>query len=457
MLMERLKIFIVLFLLSSGSFFLVVLFFHPSDRPSLVLWLAVVAVQSFLGLLFIAWRYLKPMDQLAFKVSRLPEDSVIFSEGNLRRDELGILARRLNDMAIAFRQEVDNVIGEKEEIRAVITSMSEGVLVIGANKRVLHASNPLLRMLDLRTGNPYGRFYWEVLRHEEIVSIIESCLESQVQVHREIVLPPDNVCLSAHASPVLGAGRKLHSMVLILHDISALRKYDRMRSEFVANVSHELKTPLTSIKGFAETLKLGGMDDRAVASRFLGIIEAQALRLERLVSDILFLSSIEAQETAGELPNKSPQAVGPVIRDVIEAQRGQITAKGLQVNVDIAQALPSIMGDRYQLEQVFTNLLSNAVKFTPSNGSIGITVKVDQAMLYIDFKDTGIGIAQEHISRLFERFYRVDKARSQEMGGTGLGLAIVKHIVQLHGGKVSVQSEPGKGSTFSVILPIKSA
>ena len=450
---ERCKLFLTLLFIISASFFLVALAFHPSVRPSLPFWTAVAVLNAFLSLFVIYRVYLKPLDRLANKVAQVPHGSIAFNEGNLRRDELGVLARRLNEMAEAFRHEVDNAIGEKEEVRAVITSMSEGVLVIGADKKILHASNPVIKMLDLRTGNPYGRFYWEALRHEEVVSLVEAALKSDVSISREIVIPTEAIAFAVHAAPVIGAGKKLHSVVLIFHDISALKKYDQMRSEFVANVSHELKTPLTSIKGFVETLRSGAIDDKDVAVRFLGIIEAQAQRLEKLVSDILFLSAVEAQEAAGELPTKEPLSVGVVIADVIEAQRGQIREKGHQVQVNIAKGVPDVLGDRGQLEQVFTNLISNAVKFTPANGAIIVSVLSEGAMLKIDVVDTGIGIAKEHLGRLFERFYRVDKARSQEMGGTGLGLAIVKHIVALHGGKVAVQSTPGKGSLFSVYLP----
>jgi two-component system phosphate regulon sensor histidine kinase PhoR len=450
---ERVKLFLLLMLALSASFFMVALFFHPSVRPSLPLWIAVVVLGAALGTWIIGVLYLKPLERLAAKVARMPEETITFPEGNLRRDEVGVLARRLNEMADVFRAEVEKAIAEKEEVRAVITSMSEGVLVVAANKRILHASNTVIRMLDLRSGNPYGRFYWEVLRHEEVVVLVEESLEATEPLKREMLLSPEGLSLSIHTAPVLVGGGKLHSVVVVFHDISALRKYDRMRSEFVANVSHELKTPLTSIKGFAETLRSGAIDDRESALRFLGIIEAQALRLEKLVSDILFLSAVEAQESAGEMPAKEPQSVSGIIREVLDTQQPLIDARGHKVTVDVPESLPRIMGDRAQLDQVFLNLVHNAIKFTPDHGEIAISARNDKGMLCIDIKDSGIGIPPEHFGRLFERFYRVDKDRSQEMGGTGLGLAIVKHIVHWHGGYVSVHSLPSQGTTFSVFLP----
>lgn len=453
---ERIKLFFFLFSIISASFFLVALFFHPSVRPSLPLWMAVALINSLLCFLFVYGRFLQPLQHLSSKVARVPQDSIMFTEGNLRQDELGILARRLNEMSESFRRLVVAAIGEKEEVRAVITSMSEGVLVVGADKKILHASHPVIKMLDLRTGNPYGRFFWEALRYEEVVVLIEEALKSPVAINRDLIIPTEGAAFSVHASPVFGAEQQLHSVVVIFHDISSLRKYDRMRSDFVANVSHELKTPLTSIKGFVETLKAGAIDDREVALRFLNIIDSQAQRLEKLVADILFLSAVEAQEMTGELPHKEPLSISVLLADVLEAQKVQIDEKSHQSSLTIAPGVKNVMGDRGQLEQVFINLVSNAIKFTPPSGSITIAAYENDTMVRVDVKDTGVGIPPEHLGRLFERFYRVDKARSQEMGGTGLGLAIVKHIVALHGGKVTVSSIPFKGATFSVFLPVAS-
>ena len=243
---------------------------------------------------------------------------------------------------------------------------------------------------------------------------------------------------------------QLSQIVAVFHDITEIKNLAKMRSEFVANVSHELKTPLTSIKGFVETLREGAIEDKKNARRFLDIIQLHAQRLENLVEDILSLSAIESRE---EKWNFQKTSVVPILETIVGLYKDRFSNRELKLNLDLDPGLPAIYIDQPRIEQAFINLLDNAVKFTPAKGSISIKVYSDNGFVRIDFKDSGIGIEQQHLPRLFERFYRVDKGRSRELGGTGLGLAIVKHIVQSHHGKVLVQSEPQKGSTFSVLLP----
>ena len=223
-----------------------------------------------------------------------------------------------------------------------------------------------------------------------------------------------------------------------------------MRSEFVANASHELKTPLTTIKGFVETLKEGAINDPEKAGKFLEIIEKHANRLEQLVNDLLSLSAIESKEVDFKF---EPTPIGTVIETVKNFSKELIEKRGHKITVTIEPGLPAVFIDRHRMEQVFLNLLDNAIKFTPQEGSIAISAKKEDGFIRVDFKDNGVGIDAGHLPRIFERFYRVDKGRSRDMGGTGLGLSIVKHIVLAHHGKVSVSSQLEKGSTFSVFLP----
>jgi len=223
-----------------------------------------------------------------------------------------------------------------------------------------------------------------------------------------------------------------------------------MRIEFVANVSHELRTPLTSIRGFVETLKDGAIDDPENSRRFLNIIEAHTERLNNLINDLLKLSKIESKEIKMEF---QPIALREVIEEVVSNFKEAIKQKGHIVEINIPPDFPQIEADPQRIEQVFINLLDNAIKFTPKNGRICIKAVGREKDIQIEISDTGIGIPKEHLPSLFERFYRVDKARSRELGGTGLGLSIVKHIIQAHGGKVGVESEFGKGSNFFFILP----
>jgi two-component system phosphate regulon sensor histidine kinase PhoR len=254
-------------------------------------------------------------------------------------------------------------------------------------------------------------------------------------------------------APVFDPTGKLNSVVALFHDISDFKQFEKMRSEFVANVSHELKTPLTSIRGFTETLKQGGIDDRSKALHFLEIIELQTLRLEKLVADVLTLASIEAQSSNYVVLMRTDQSLSSLLRELIVLQQPDILARQHELDIDIPEDLPHVLGVQSELEVVFLNLLNNAIKFTPQQGHIGVRAYEDEGMVRVDIKDNGLGIAPEHQKRLFERFYRVDKARSQNMGGTGLGLSIVKHIVLAHQGRVELSSSAGRGSIFSVFLP----
>jgi len=330
--------------------------------------------------------------------------------------------------------------------------MGEAVLVIGRDGTLLHMSAAAQKVLDLRTPQPVGRNYWEAVRHEEINRLIRRAFASSRPVDGDIAIyAPQEMFFHAQASPVSGPDGEVKSVVAIFHDISDIKKFERMRSEFVANVSHELKTPLTSIKGYVETLKDGAVDDPQEARRFLSIIERQTGQLESLVTDILTLSAIEARDPQGR--GDEEVDLGGVVAEVIEAQQKAAEARGHRLALRLPPGGVRIRGDHRALGQVFTNLLDNAIKFTPCGGQISVDVREEGGMVRADVRDSGIGIPPEHLPRIFERFYRVDRARSREMGGTGLGLAIVKHLVQSHGGRVAVESVPGQGAVFSVFLP----
>lgn len=237
--------------------------------------------------------------------------------------------------------------------------------------------------------------------------------------------------------------------VAVFHDITHIKQTEKMRRDFVANVSHELRTPLSAINGYAETLLEGALQDEAVAHDFIRIIFNHSQRLSQLVRDLLDLSKLDAEECPFEL---SPINLVPIIEKVIALSQNQLAEKQISLLFEPSPNLPQVMGNDSNLEQVLTNLLDNAVKYTPEGGRITVNIRRLETMIQVDVSDTGIGIEPKHTKRLFERFYRVDKARSRDMGGTGLGLSIVKHIVQAHGGEVWVESTPGKGSTFSFTL-----
>jgi two-component system phosphate regulon sensor histidine kinase PhoR len=236
----------------------------------------------------------------------------------------------------------------------------------------------------------------------------------------------------------------------VFHDVTELKKFEKARSEFIANVSHELITPITSIIGFVETLRDGAINDLKKRDEFLNIIHSHSQRLNNLVNDILSLSRIEFREIE---MNPVPISVQEILNNAKALYNDKIKSKKQSLRMQIPSELPPAFSDPEMIIQVFSNLIDNAVKFTPDRGKITVKAREEDEFIQIDVTDTGIGIEEEHLPRIFERFYRVDKARSREMGGTGLGLAIVKHIVHANRGKVSVKSESGKGSTFSVFLP----
>jgi two-component system phosphate regulon sensor histidine kinase PhoR len=340
---------------------------------------------------------------------------------------------------------------DRENFETILSSMVEGVIVINSKGKIEHASPNFCQLLELRSKETQNKLYWEVIWNQEINDSIKEALLHKRAVRKEInIIGPQESFFSMQISPVMDREEKLLSLIAVFHDITELKKLEKIRAEFVANVSHELKTPLTAIKGFVETLKTSAKDDPVTASRFLDIIDKQTQRLENLVNDLLILSSIESKEVK---MNIVAEPLNKIIHSVISLHKKIIEDKGHQVTVDVPADLPNVLVDRQRMEQVFVNLLDNAVKFTPPAGKISIQARWEKPYVVIEVRDTGVGIPAEHLSRVFERFYRVDRARSREAGGTGLGLAIVRQIVTAHQGKIEVESSSEAGSNFRIFLP----
>jgi len=340
---------------------------------------------------------------------------------------------------------------DRENFETILSSMVEGVIVINSKGKIEHASPNFCQLLELRSKETQDKLYWEVIWNQEINDSLKEALLHKRAVRKEInIIGPQESFFSMQISPVMDRGEKLLSLIAVFHDITELKKLEKIRAEFVANVSHELKTPLTAIKGFVETLKTSAMDDPVALVRFLDIIDKQAQRLENLVNDLLILSSIEFKEVKMEFMAES---LKKIVNAVLALQKKVIEDKGHHVSVDIPDDLPKVLVDRQRMEQVFLNLLDNAVKFTAPGGRISIKAQWDKPYVRVEVKDNGVGIPAEHLARVFERFYRVDRARSREAGGTGLGLAIVSQIITAHQGKIEVESSPEQGSTFRIFLP----
>ncbi len=361
------------------------------------------------------------------------------------KDELGYLGQVLNQMAARLEDQMAGLTSERQRLDAILNGMGEGVMVLDVHGTITLV-NPAFRRQFALTGDLLAKSLVEVCRHPDLLQSYDEHRATNGEVLGEVSLNPGNTILSVHWMPL---GDRQGS-VAVFHDISELKRTEAIRRDFVANVSHELRTPVTVIKGYAETLLDGAIDDTPEHGRhFVSIIAGHAERLSSLINDILALSRLESK---GASLNLHPLELCNVFNRAASMLEEHARGKGIRLEVNCPETLPRVMADQGQLEQVLFNLLDNAMKYTPPGGTVTLSSNLEDQVVAVMVRDTGIGIPQKDLPRIFERFYRVDEARSREQGGTGLGLAIVKHIVQLHGGEISVESEVGKGSCFMVRL-----
>ena len=368
-------------------------------------------------------------------------------------DEMGRLAGNINYMVIELQDRVRYADEEKGKVEAAFASMSDGVMVLGSQDKIETLNKAFENISGIRYSDIVGKTPIEAFRNIELQNVLDSFKETGIPVSREIVLgDEDRITLDVNISSIQGLPEGEEKKMILFHDVTRLKKLERMRSDFVANVTHEIKTPLTAILGFIETLQEGAIEERETARKFLKTIYRHAARLNRLVEDLLTISDIELEKMEFIFESVSLSGVVENVLPVIEAKAME---KRLIIDKDIPQRLPPVRADRDRLAQILLNILDNAVKFTPESGKISIMAFDDKkGHVIVRIIDTGIGIPRDEISRLGERFYRVDKARSRELGGTGLGLSIVKHLMTALNGRIEIESEQGKGTTVSLHFPV---
>ncbi|MFZ3576325.1 two-component system histidine kinase PnpS [Virgibacillus sp. DJP39] len=402
-------------------------------------------------LLHVFDRYMKPIKKVTKTVNELVKGNYRArihhnSSGSVGElsNKVNILARNLSELTIQEDM-------HEKQLTTVIDNTESGLVLID-EKGYIHLVNRKFVSMFGKTPKDYkGYLYYDVLDNEKIHNLVQQTFlyEENVKESFTQIIDFNKKYIQIVGAPIFNERRILKGAVLVFYDITELKKLELMRKDFVANVSHELKTPITSIKGFAETLIESKENNPEVLDKFHKIIFDESERLQLLIQDLLTLSNLEKSEF--ELKVTEFDLV-KVVDEVVAIIGQQAKMKKLNLTVDIENKL-MIKADKEQIKQVLINLLANAVSYTPENGEIKLEVKKTEEYIHVSIKDTGIGIEKNAIPRLFERFYRVDKARSRNTGGTGLGLAIVKHIVEVHDGKISVDSEINKGSTFHVYIP----
>ncbi len=389
-------------------------------------------------------------------INRIIQVSRKFSEGDFSRrimhgskDEIDELAATLNKMAQDIEDKIKEIRKQNQELSAVLNSMIEGVIVVDKAGYVVSINPTVEKIFGVIKGKVEGKYFLEAIRNNDISEVINDVLRKGESASGEINLVwPVRKIFQINATPIFD-NEKVGGCLAVIHDITEIRMLETIRSDFVANVSHELKTPLTSIKGFVETLLESALDDKENNRNFLRIIQDHAERLNNLVNDLLSLSHLESKDIT---LNKQDFDLRRKAEEVILGFSSQLKKKGIEVKNELPAEL-SVKADKERVGQVLTNLLDNAIKFNKERGSVRLYSQKSDGKLKVVVEDSGIGIPEKDIPRIFERFYRVDKARSRELGGTGLGLSIVKHIVELHGGSVGVESTEGFGSKFWFTLP----
>lgn len=412
---------------------------------------------ALIGLLlgfFFARRVTYPLTSMTAMVARLADENYDQHVRTDAKDEIGEIAEAFNSMADNLRTRMETISRDHHQLLAILGGMVEGVIAVDSAERVVHMNQAAGTILHTSPEESIGKHIWEVTRARAVVDTVTGTIRDATEMTREarIVEQRGDQVIKMNAAPLRNSKEEPSGAVVVLHDVTELRRLENIRRDFVANVSHELKTPITTIKGFVETLRDGALDDREQAERFLAIVARHADRLHAIIEDLLSLSRLEQSAQTTEVP-RADTALIDVLQNAVQDCMAKAAARQVVIMPSCDASLRACLNAPL-VEQAIVNLLDNAINYSKAGSTVWLDACRLDNEIAIRIRDAGIGILQEHLPRLFERFYRVEKARSRDHGGTGLGLAIVKHIAQVHGGRATVTSTVGQGSTFTLHLPV---
>lgn len=414
---------------------------------------ALVCILALVGAWLLAARLASRVDTmttLAGKIAqgnfdrRIPGDTV---------SGLGKLAQAINDLARTSAQQVTEVTADRNRLAAIFAGMVEGVIDVGQSQQILHINDAAATLLGINPRSSLRKPLWQEIRVKEITGALSKAMQTRDVVKSQLRLSrdKDELVVDIYAASLSTSNGEPLGAVIVLNDITEIENLSRVRTDFVANASHELKTPITAIRGLAETVLSDPEIDRDSLMHFVDRIHHQSLRLSHLVTDLMTISRLEAGQHEQDF---SPVNLSVLVKQAVQAAQVALEEKGQSLELALESDAIRVSGDRQNLSQLVDNLVDNAIKYTPEGGRIQVGLATREGRAELSVKDNGIGISAQYQQRVFERFYRVDKVRSQSLGGTGLGLSIVKNIVEKHGGSIRLESQPGMGSRFTVELPL---
>jgi two-component system phosphate regulon sensor histidine kinase PhoR len=405
--------------------------------------------------IYLAFRVSRPLERLKLQVEKVLAGEAGDFDALSRDETLEIkdIAMLMDGISKELRDQIDLVARQRDEQEAVFVSMDEGVFALDLNRKITHYNPAAEEIFKIKREEALGKDLDFIVKNPDLLRICNLGIEMGQPIRTDIYLGADKNLkwIEVHLSPLRGKNGKRVGLVVVVSDVTRMRELEGMRKNFVANVSHELRTPLTSIQGFAETLMSPSLTTLDEARKFIEIIQRHAVRLGRIIEDILTLSRIERDVESSEIELKT-EDLKEVCQSVVELCLVKASKKRIIISWQCSNGI-QVQLDRYLFEQALVNLIDNAIRYSGDGTAIDLVVSANPDFINIMVRDQGSGIPEKHLSRIFERFYRVDQARSREAGGTGLGLAIVKHIVQAHGGKISVSSKMGEGTQFNITLP----